>query len=211
MDSRTRLPLLLAIVLATSGCYIRGKTGVVRMWGDYNTLDEPAFFVESVSDQAYDAVRMSQHAWSKNDRIGRRVFSRDAAPLRWQRVEIEEVEPARSVMPPPIPPVPQPPISLDQPSAPPPPPTADPTPQPSDFRDDRPEVFPSPMPPMETRPVPSRFDGPTATGNNGIIRSGFEQSIGRQLQQRPHVWQPQRIENQRTIKRPPASWLFSRS
>lgn len=55
--------VLCALLLATSGCVHRGRDSVVHFWGDVNTLNEPAFFVDKIYHQPLKSFTVDRFRW----------------------------------------------------------------------------------------------------------------------------------------------------
>jgi len=67
-----RYSLILVLVAAASGCLEhRGKHSILRLWADYNSLGQPALFLERLEHQPYKAARVDHFRWMYNKPPGK--------------------------------------------------------------------------------------------------------------------------------------------
>ncbi len=83
---------LLSLWWAT-GCQCVRRTGVVRFWADYNTLEAPAFFVEEQTNRNCDPdCFFKKHCWIDNRRMCPPVGFYDAREFRPESTFSDSVE-----------------------------------------------------------------------------------------------------------------------
>ena len=63
MSRRPSLALLVSLAAVGPGCVHYGSHSMTRWWGDRNTLDRPAFFVERIYHAPPPRERVERYRW----------------------------------------------------------------------------------------------------------------------------------------------------
>ena len=101
-----RYSLILVLVVAASGCLEhRGDHSIVRCWADYNSLGQPALFLEKLHHQPYKAARVDHFRWMYNKPPGKsnsQLYVTAAPPIGevWESPDASD-SPGIPLVPPP--------------------------------------------------------------------------------------------------------------